>query len=256
MSVAWATVPTQNQKRVRQKQGRQARQAALLAARRRRSQRNRIIVSAFLALLLVGGIVVLAGGGGSGKAAPKKAACPKADGSSPRQTKFRAAPPICIDSTHTYTAQITTDKGVIDVDLDQKKAPNTVNSFVFLARYHFFDGLTFHRVVPGFVLQGGDPEGTGAGGPGYKFADELPQAGEYKIGSLAMANSGADTNGSQFFIISGDQGAKLDPKYSLFGQVTNGLDVVAKIDALGNPDDQSGKPKEPITMSSVTIKET
>jgi len=249
-------VSTQNQKRARQKQGRQARQAALLAARRKRTQRNRVIVSAFLALVLVGGIAILVGGGGSGKAAPKTQGCPKADGSSPRQTKFTAAPPICIDSTHTYAAEIKTDKGTIDVDLDQKRAPNTVNSFVFLARNHFYDGLTFHRVVPGFVLQGGDPEGTGAGGPGYKFPDELPKAGEYKLGSLAMANSGPDTNGSQFFVISGDQGAKLDPKYSLFGQVTNGLDVVARIDALGNPDDQSGKPKEPITMSSVTIKES
>ncbi len=247
---------TQNQKRARQKQGRQARQAALLAARRKRSQRNRVIVCAFLALVLVGGIAILVGGGGSEKAAAKKGACPKADGSSPRVTKFAAAPPICIDPTHTYTAEIKTDKGTIDVDLDQKQAPNTVNSFVYLARNHFFDGLTFHRVVPGFVLQGGDPEGTGAGGPGYKFADELPKAGQYKLGSLAMANSGPDTNGSQFFIISGDQGAKLDPKYSLFGQVANGLEVVAKIDALGNPDDQSGKPKEPITMSLVTIKES
>jgi len=249
-------VSTQNQKRARQKQGRQARQAALLAARRKRSQRNRIIVSAFLALVLVGGIAILVGGGGGDKAAAKKGTCPKADGSSPRVTKFAAAPPICIDPTRTYMAEITTDKGTIDVGLDQKQAPNAVNSFVYLARNHFFDGLTFHRVVPGFVLQGGDPEGTGAGGPGYKFADELPKAGQYKLGSLAMANSGPDTNGSQFFIISGDQGAKLEPKYSLFGQVTNGLDVVAKIDALGNPDDQSGKPKEPITMSSVTIKES
>ncbi|MGI8776680.1 MAG: peptidylprolyl isomerase [Acidimicrobiales bacterium] len=247
---------TQNQKRARQKQGRHARQAALEAARRKRSQRNRVIVSAILALALVGGIGILVGGGGSGKAAAKKVSCPAADGSSPRQTKFSAAPPICIDPTHTYSAEINTNKGIIDLALDQKRAPNTVNSFVFLARNHFFDGLTFHRVVPGFVLQGGDPEGTGSGGPGYKFRDELPPAGQYKVGSLAMANAGPDTNGSQFFIISGDQGAKLDPKYSLFGQVTNGLDVVAKIDALGNADDPSGKPKEPITMSSVTIKES
>jgi cyclophilin family peptidyl-prolyl cis-trans isomerase len=249
-------VVTQNQKRARQKQGRQARQEALDTARRKRARRNRAITAIALTLALVGGIGFFVGGGSKTKAAPKQVACPAADGSSPRQTKFGSAPPICIDPTHTYTAQITTDHGVIDVSLDQKQAPNTVNSFVFLARYHFFDGLTFHRVVPGFVIQGGDPEGTGAGGPGYKFGDELPKAGQYKIGSLAMANAGPDTNGSQFFIISGDQGAKLDPKYSLFGQVTNGLDVVAKIDALGNPADQSGKPTEPITMSSVTIKES
>jgi len=249
-------VPTQNQKRARQKQSRQ-RQAAVLAARQRRTRRVRVVVAGFLAILLVGGIVVLAGGGGSSEnAAPKKAGCPNPDGSSPRVTKFTAAPPICIDSTRTYTAEIQTNKGTINAALDQRQAANAVNSFVFLARNHFFDGLKFHRVVSGFVLQGGDPEGTGAGGPGYQFADELPPAGQYKLGSLAMANSGPDTNGSQFFIISGDQGASLEPKYSLFGQVTEGLDVVAAIDALGNPDDQAGKPKEDITMNSVTIKES
>jgi len=182
--------------------------------------------------------------------------CPRADGSSPRRTQFDAGPPTCIDPARTYRAEIKTNQGTINVDLDQKGAPNTVNSFVFLARNHFFDGLTFHRVVPGFVLQGGDPEGTGTGGPGYELADELPQAGQYKLGSLAMANSGPDTNGSQFFIISGDQGVALPPKYSLFGQVTEGLDVVAAIDALGNPSDPSGKPKQPITMSSVTVSES
>ncbi|MGI9021723.1 MAG: peptidylprolyl isomerase [Acidimicrobiales bacterium] len=248
---------TQNQKRARQKQGRQARQAAMLAARRKRSRRNRLIVSAFLALVLVGSVAILVGGGSSEKkAATDNAACPEADGSSPRQAQFTAPPSTCIDASRTYTAEINTNKGIINVALDPKAAPNAVNSFVFLARNHFFDGLNFHRVVPGFVLQGGDPEGTGAGGPGYTFADELPQAGQYKIGSLAMANSGPDTNGSQFFIISGPQGAGLDPKYSLFGEVTSGLDVVSQIDALGNAEDPSGKPKEPITMSSVTIKET
>ena len=253
-----SAVVTQKQKRARHKQGRQARQAALLAARRKRSRRNRVIVSGFLALVLVLSIATLVGGGSSNDEAAQEpsVSCPNTDGSGPRVTSFPAAPPMCIDPNRTYTAQINTNKGLIEVALDPKAAPNTVNSFVFLARNHFFDGLGFHRVVPGFVLQGGDPEGTGSGGPGYTFADELPQAGQYKLGSLAMANSGPNTNGSQFFIISGDQGTTLDPKYSLFCQVTAGLDVVSQIDALGTPDDPSGKPKEPITMSSVTIKES
>jgi cyclophilin family peptidyl-prolyl cis-trans isomerase len=110
--------------------------------------------------------------------------------------------------------------------------------------------------VPDFVIQGGDPQGNGQGGPGYKFADELPQAGQYKTGSLAMANSGPDTNGSQFFIITGQQGVQLPPQYSLFGQVTAGIDVVNKIAALGVPGAPNGEPKAPVNMTSVTIQES
>jgi peptidylprolyl isomerase len=112
----------------------------------------------------------------------------------------------------------------------------------------------FHRVIPGFVLQGGDPEGTGRGGPGYRFEDELPKSGRYEVGSLAMANAGPDTNGSQFFVISGPDGVRLPPKYSLFGKVVAGLDVVATIDAIGTPG--AGKPKETVTIESVTIAES
>jgi cyclophilin family peptidyl-prolyl cis-trans isomerase len=124
-----------------------------------------------------------------------------------------------------------------------------------LARYHYFDGISCHRIVPGFVIQCGDPQGTGQGGPGYTFADELPKAGQYKLGSLAMANSGPNTNGSQFFIITGDQGVQLQPNYSLFGQVTSGTDVTQKIDALGVQGSPTGAPKEKVTIDSVTIKE-
>jgi cyclophilin family peptidyl-prolyl cis-trans isomerase len=127
-----------------------------------------------------------------------------------------------------------------------------VNSFVFLARYHYFDGIVFHRVIPGFVLQGGDPTATGTGGPGYKFADELPAPGRYELGSLAMANAGPDTNGSQFFIISGRDGMALPPNYSLFGKVVAGLETVAAIDAVGS---RSGKTSEKVTIESVTIAE-
>ena len=112
--------------------------------------------------------------------------------------------------------------------------------------------IVFHRIIPGFVLQGGDPTGTGRGGPGYRFADELPAPGRYELGSLAMANAGPNTNGSQFFVISGPSGIRLPPQYSLFGKVVKGLDVVAAIDAIGT---QSGTPKETVTIESVTISE-
>ncbi len=177
---------------------------------------------------------------------------PAADGSSAQRRSFKGEPPMVIDTTKRYTATMVTSKGSMTIALDPQAAPRTVNSFVFLARYHYFDGIVFHRVIPGFVLQGGDPTGTGTGGPGYKFADELPAPGRYELGSLAMANAGPNTNGSQFFIISGPDGMRLPPSYSLFGKVVAGLDVVAEIDALGSG---SGKTKEKITIESVTVVE-
>lgn len=179
--------------------------------------------------------------------------CPNPDGSAARKTTFAAPPQKCIVDGKTYTATMVTDVGTMTIALDARQAPMTVNNFVFLARYHFYDGLTFHRVIPGFVDQGGDPLGTGQGGPGYQFADELPAAGAYKIGSVAMANSGANTNGSQFFIIVGAQGAQLPPSYSLFGTVTQGIDVAHKIEADGSA---SGTPKVVHKILSVTITES
>jgi cyclophilin family peptidyl-prolyl cis-trans isomerase len=178
---------------------------------------------------------------------------PATDGSSPQRRTFDAEPPMVIDVDKRYTATMVTSKGTLTIALSPEQAPRTVNSFVFLARYHYFDGVVFHRVIPGFVLQGGDPTGTGRGGPGYTFADELPAAGRYELGSLAMANAGPDTNGSQFFVISGPDGMRLPPSYSLFGKVVSGLDVVADIDALGS---RSGKPKETVTIESVTVAES
>ena len=143
-------------------------------------------------------------------------------------------------------------KGEFTVDLDASKAPKTVNNFVFLARYHFFDGITCHRIIPGFVVQCGDPTGTGSGGPGYSFDDELPAAGAYQLGSLAMANSGPNTNGSQFFIITGDNGVALPPQYSLFGQVMNGFDTAVKaMEAEGTPG--AGTPKSPVVIQKVVV---
>ncbi len=180
--------------------------------------------------------------------------CPAADGSSPRTQKFNGPPPMCIDPARSYTATMVTNKGTMTIALDPVAAPKTVNNFVVLARYHYYDGVTFHRIIPGFVIQGGDPQGNGTGGPGYKFADELPKPGRYEMGSLAMANAGPNTNGSQFFIISGPSGMALPPQYSLFGKVISGIDVVLELDKLGTPG--AGKPRERVFMESVTITES
>lgn len=131
------------------------------------------------------------------------------------------------DKIKNKKAIVKTSKGTIEFELSSDKAPKTVSNFVYLAESKFYDGLTFHRVVPGFVIQGGDPNGTGAGGPGYQFEDEKV-IGDYKAGSVAMANSGPNTNGSQFFICMEDQ-PTLPKQYNLFGQVVSGMDVVQKI---------------------------
>ena len=135
---------------------------------------------------------------------------------------------MSIDPSKKYSATLETSSGTIVVDLFAKDAPTTVNNFVFLARDGFYDGLTFHRVVPDFVIQGGDPEGTGRGGPGYHFEDEAVR-GEYTLGAVAMANAGPDTNGSQFFICIDDCRSKLQPLYNLFGYVIDGMDVAQGI---------------------------
>ena len=133
------------------------------------------------------------------------------------------------DENAIYRATVKTNRGTIVMDLDPQLAPKSVNNFVGLARQGFYDGLTFHRVVPDFVIQGGCPEGTGTGGPGYKFADE-PVKSEYTFGAVAMANAGPNTNGSQFFVCIDDCTRKLDKAYNLFGYVTEGLDVTQKIE--------------------------
>ncbi len=180
--------------------------------------------------------------------------CPAPDGSSPKRQRFDAPPPMCIDPTRRYTAEMATTKGTMTIALDSLAAPKTVNNFVVLARYHYYDGIAFHRIIPGFMAQGGDPEGSGRGGPGYRFEDELPRPGRYEVGSVAMANAGPNTNGSQFFIVSGPAGVGLPPQYSLFGKVVKGLDVVAAIDAVGSAG--AGKPREPVVIQSVSIAES
>jgi len=142
--------------------------------------------------------------------------------------KHYQKPDQVIDAAKRYRATIATDRGDIDIALDASQAPKSVNNFVFLARDGFYDGLIFHRVVDDFVIQGGDPEGSGRGGPGYRFEDE-PVQGEYIPGSVAMANSGPNTNGSQFFISTVDNRGKLTKSYNLFGQVVKGMEVVTSV---------------------------
>lgn len=163
--------------------------------------------------------------------------------------------------TQQYTqATITTNKGEVVLELFSDKAPNTVANFGKLASEGFYDGVRFHRVIQGFMIQSGDPQSKeseladmwGTGGPGYKFDDELPNAGEYELGSLAMANSGPNTNGSQFFIVSGPSGEGLPPLYSLFGKVTKGMDVVT---AISNVDtDGRDRPLDDVIITSITVK--
>ena len=141
---------------------------------------------------------------------------------------YPSAPSMTVNPAHHYLVTMKTNRGTITLCLDPALAPTTVNNFVFLTRNGFYDGLKFHRVVANFVIQGGDPQGTGSGGPGYKFADE-PVRSEYVAGAVAMANSGPNTNGSQFFICTVDDRQALQKLYNLFGFVQSGMDVVLKI---------------------------
>lgn len=155
-----------------------------------------------------------------------------------------------------YTATISTNMGTIEVDLFEKETPQTVKNFVKLSQEGFYNGIIFHRVIPQFVIQGGDPTGTGTGGPGYKFNDEITNR-KFEKYSLAMANSGPNTNGSQFFITTGDVQESnlrfLDGKYTLFGKVTSGFDIVDSISRVNT--DENDKPVTPVTMESITIQE-
>lgn len=164
-------------------------------------------------------------------------------------------PIMIIDAKKTYTAKMKTSAGDIEIFLNAGMTPVTVNNFVFLAKKNFYDNVIFHRAIKGFMIQGGDPAGTGAGGPGYKFNDE-PFTGEYLRGTLAMANSGPNTNGSQFFIMHADY--PLPPSYVIFGKVTKGLDVVDKIataQVTMSPSGENSQPVNPVKILSVEILE-
>lgn len=158
----------------------------------------------------------------------------------------------------TYTGTFETSHGTIDFELYPEDAPETVNNFVSLAREGFYDGTPFHRIVKGFVVQGGDPTGTGTGGPGYRFKDEAIRR-DYEKGTLAMANAGPNTNGSQFFIVLEDLRGRLPKSYTIFGKVTEGFDAVEAISNVQVVRGQSGEvssPTEPVTLTKVEINET
>ncbi|HZQ79258.1 MAG TPA: peptidylprolyl isomerase [Acidimicrobiia bacterium] len=262
-------------KRERQRQNREAARAAQLEAARQERKRKSLIrgaVGFVLIIVLFALWAWLQSSGGSKKASTTSASSTTASSGptttttanaalaaiqcndtkppdNPNRPKFTAPPPMTIDTSKKYTATIDTSCGKIVIDLDAKGAPKTANNFVFLADKHFYDGLTWHRVVKDFVIQGGDPQGNGSGGPGYTFEDELPKDG-YKLGSVAMANSGPNTNGSQFFIVTGQSGTTLQNNYSRFGMVTSGLDVAQKIESFANGD---GPPSRPLYIFSITI---
>jgi len=203
-----------------------------------------------------GGII-----GGSGAATPGGAVVPDdcVDTKPPKANPgtYKAPPAMTIDTSKTYVAHVATTCGTFDITLDAKVAPETVNSFVFLANNHFYDGLDFHRLVKDFVIQGGDPKGDGTGGPGYNLPTEPPLKG-YQTGSVAMANAGAGTTGSQFFVTVSENGAKAlgGPPYlySDLGQVTKGFNVVQKLMTFAPASD--GPPTRPLYIFSVKITES
>lgn len=165
---------------------------------------------------------------------------------------YDSAPEMQIDINKEYIAKFETNKGNFEARLFAKDAPKTVNNFVVLSRDGFYNGLTFHRIIKDFMIQGGDPNGDGTGGPGYQFEDEI---NNHKLvrGALAMANSGPNTNGSQFFIVTKDKTDWLDGKHTVFGEITSGLDIVMKIEKVET--DENDKPIEDIVINKIVIEE-
>jgi peptidylprolyl isomerase len=172
--------------------------------------------------------------------------------------QWSAAPAMSIDQNKTFTAKISTSMGDIDAELYPKDAPLAVNNFVFLAREGFYENVKFHRIIKDFMVQTGDPTGTGGGGPGYRFVDE-PVTKDYDKGILAMANAGPNTNGSQFFIVHGeDVNQRLPKNYTIFGKVTSGMDVLDKIASVpvaSSPRGEASVPQQEVKIVRVTIQE-
>jgi cyclophilin family peptidyl-prolyl cis-trans isomerase len=267
------------EKRQRQKAGKQFRQEQIKAAQRRRKRRNQGILLG-IAALLVALVAFLASRGGDDdgtnvaakddKAKNAKAVaptCPKADGSSPRTLNFKSAPEMCIDPAKTYTAHVSTSDGDYDIALDTAKTPNTVNNFVFLSRYHYYDNTTITRIDNSIeILQSGSPhtETISDPGPGYKIKDE-GTGFQYSEGDVVMARSaGPDSGGAQYFLVYGAKAAQLNGQgtYVTFGKVSgDGLAILKKIGALYEacpPADQGclgGRPSHKVTIKSIEIKE-
>ncbi len=162
--------------------------------------------------------------------------------------QYKKAPDLTIDKTKKYTATIQTSAGTMVAELFAAEVPVTVNNFVFLANDHYYDGVIFHRVIEGFMIQGGDPEGSGRGGPGYRFNDE-PVKRKYLRGTLAMANAGPNTNGSQFFVMHKDY--PLPPNYTIFGKLTSGENVVDSIATAKTG--ANDRPVNPVSITGITI---
>ncbi len=235
-----------------------ARARAKREAQQRREQRRRRVIIGLVGLVVLLLVAALVGSAATSRAGGSAVAC---DGSLPDlaggETQQYVAPEEVLEPGLDYRARIATSCGTILVDLYEDRTPKTVNSFVFLGRDGFYDGTTFHRVEPGFVIQGGDPTGTGEGGPGYTLEDELTVAREqgYPAGTLAMANAGPDTNGSQFFIAL-EEADQLPRNYTVFGRVTEGMDVVGRIGSLSvHRDAHTGAqaPDETVYVQTITI---
>jgi peptidyl-prolyl cis-trans isomerase B (cyclophilin B) len=224
-----------------------------------------LLCSCVLALAACGDDEETAGGGGDAAttattatqtqaAEPTASGCERAKKPKAKKVGRQKRPSLKIDREKSYTAVVETNCGTVEIALDVKRAPKTVASFVAMTRKGFFDGLGFHRIVPGFVVQGGDPAGNGSGGPGYDVVETPPEDLTYTKGVVAMAKTEMDapgTSGSQFFIVTADD-AGLPADYALLGKVSKGQDVVGKIE--GVPAGPDGQPEEPVVMSKVTIK--
>lgn len=214
-----------------------------------------IIILAIVAALGVGLVYTLNWGGENKNKSPDNSWPDLNTIANSTQDKKTNTPSMIIQQGKTYTAKLKTTAGEIDIELNSKDTPITANNFVSLAKNNFYNGTIFHRVIKGFMIQGGDPKGDGTGGPGYSFADE-PIKGEYTRGTVAMANSGPDTNGSQFFIMQKDNA--LQKNYVIFGHVIKGMDTVDKIANAAVETNSSGEdsqPVKPVTVESVTIEE-
>jgi peptidyl-prolyl cis-trans isomerase B (cyclophilin B) len=180
--------------------------------------------------------------------------CPTVSAPAPR-SESRKPPSAALDASKTWTATVDTSCGSFTIKLDVKDSPHTTASFVSLARSGFYDNTTFHRIVPGFVIQGGDPTASGAGGPGYSVVDKPPAKTTYPLGAVAMAKTPtepAGTSGSQFFVVTGDA-SPFAPDYALLGKVVDGMAVVDKIGRLGDPSDPNGTPTQVVVVNRITI---
>jgi len=216
-----------------------------------------LVVFAVVAVGVVAAVLISRGGGSDDSSSSSSTAeagadgCKKVEVPEPKTVSFKA-PKQVLKPGEEATAVVKTSCGTFAIALDTQRAPKTANSFAFLAEEGFYDDLTFHRIVPEFVIQGGDPEGTGAGGPGYKIVEKPPANLAYTKGIVAMAKSSAEppgTSGSQFYVVTGAD-AGLPPEYALVGKVSEGLAIVERIGKLGTPEE---KPKQTVLIEEVTI---